>query len=89
MPFFFYVLHLAFIHGAAIALNLPRYGRTSFLLLPSPSLGSPAQLFPSNYGFPLWVVYATWTALLGALYPACLWFGRLKQRHHAWWLSYL
>jgi len=24
-----------------------------------------------------------------ALYPACRWFGRLKQKHRSVWLSYL
>ena len=89
VPFFFYVAHMMAAHLAAIALNLVRYGKTSFLLIPPPSMGSPSALFPANYGYPLWVVYAVWIVVLLLLYPACLWFSRLKQRRHDWWLSFL
>ncbi len=89
VPFFYYVAHMLTAHLAAVALNFARYGRASFLLLPPPSLGSPGEIFPPNYGFPLWTVYAVWIAVLLLLYPACLWFARVKQRRHGWWLSYL
>lgn len=89
VPFFYYVAHLALAHFIAILMNFARYGSKPFLLLAPPSMGSPANLFPGNYGYPLWAVYAVWIALLIALYPACLWFSRLKQRRHDWWLSYL
>lgn len=89
VPFFYYVAHMLIAHLAAVALNFARYGRAPFLLLPPPSLGGPSEIFPPNYGFPLWTVYAVWIAVLLLLYPACLWFARVKQRHHGWWLSYL
>jgi uncharacterized membrane protein len=89
VPFFYYVAHMLLAHLIAVGMNFVRYGRAPFLLLPPPSLGSPGKLFPPNYGFPLWTVYAVWIAVLVLLYPACLWFGRVKQRHHGWWLSYL
>ncbi len=89
VPFFYYAAHLVVIHLGAIALNFLRYGRTPFLLLPAPSMGGPANLFPADYGFGLWVVYAFWVATLAVLYPVCLWFSRLKQRRRDWWLSYL
>ena len=89
VPFFYYVAHMLTAHLVAVALNFARYGRAPFLLLPPPSLGSPGEIFPPNYGFPLWTVYAVWIAVLLLLYPACLWFARVKQRRHGWWLSYL
>jgi uncharacterized membrane protein len=89
VPFFFYAAHLFVIHAGTIALNFLRYGRAPFLLLAAPSMGGPAKAFPPDYGFNLWVVYAFWVATLSVLYPACLWFSRLKQRRHDWWLSYL
>jgi len=89
VPFFYYVAHMLVAHLIAVTLNFARYGRTSFLFLAPPSMGSPATLFPPDYGFPLWTVYAVWIAVLLLLYPACLWFARLKQRRHDWWLSYL
>jgi len=89
VPFFYYGAHLLVAHLIAIAMNFLRYGRTSFLLIAPPSMGSPSALFPPDYGFPLWTVYAVWVAVLLALYPACRWVMRLKQRRHDWWLSYL
>jgi uncharacterized membrane protein len=89
VPFFYYVTHLLVAHLIAIAMNLARYGRTSFLLIAPPSMGSPSELFPPDYGYPLWTVYAVWVVVLLLLYPACLWFARLKQGHHNWWFTYL
>ncbi len=89
VPFFFYAAHLLLAHVIAIGMNFVRYGAKSFLLLAPPSMGGPDKLFPADYGFPLWTVYAVWLAVLLLLYPACLWFARLKQRRHDWWLTYL
>lgn len=89
VPFFYYVAHLVLAHAIAIVLNFVRYGRTPFLWIAPPSMGGPSDLFPSNYGFPLWVVYAVWIVTLLILYPACLWFARLKLRRPDGWLSYL
>lgn len=89
VPFFFYVAHLVLAHLIAIAMNFVRYGAKLFLLMAPPSMGSPSDLFPVDYGFPLWTVYVVWALVLLILYPICLWFGRLKQRRHDWWLTYL
>lgn len=89
VPFFYYVAHLAVAHFIAILMNFARYGSKPFLLLAPPSMGSPSNLFPPNYGYPLWTAYAVWIVVVAALYPACLWFSRLKQRRHDWWLSYM
>jgi uncharacterized membrane protein YhaH (DUF805 family) len=76
-------------HLIEIGLNLVRYGAKPFLWLAPPSMGSPANAFPADFGFPLWTVYAVWLVVLALLYPACLWFMRFKQRRRDWWLSYL
>ena len=89
VPFFYYAAHLLLAHLITIGLNFVRYGAKSFLLIAPPSMGSPRELFPSDYGYPLWTVYLVWIVVLLLLYPACLWFGALKQRHHDWWLTYL
>jgi len=89
VPFFYYGLHLALAHLIAILMNLVRYGPARFLLLAPPSMGTSIKLFPPDYGYALWVVYVVWIVVLVLLYPACLWFGRLKRRRHDWWLSYL
>jgi len=71
VPFFYYAAHLLVAHLIAFAMNFARYGRPPFLLIPPPSMGSLSELFPPNYGFPLWTVYAIWIAVLLLLYPAC------------------
>jgi uncharacterized membrane protein len=89
VPFFYYGAHLLLAHLLAIGMNFVRYGPKSFLLIAPPSMGSSSELFPVDYGFPLWTVFAAWIVVLLLLYPACLWFARLKQRRHDWWLTYL
>ena len=89
VPFFYFLGHLAVIHTVTILLNLARYGKASFLLLPGPSLGGPRQMFPSDYGFNLGVVYIVWFAVVALMYPVCRWYAGLKQRRSDWWLSYL
>lgn len=89
VPFFYYVAHLVVIHAGAILLNFVRYGNKPFLWMAAPSMGGRPELFPPDYGFSLWVVYAFGIATVAILYPACLWFSQLKQRRHDWWLSYL
>ena len=89
VPFFYYGAHLLLAHLIAIGMNFVRYGAKPSLLIAPPSMGGPSQLFPVGYGFPLWTVYAVWVVVLLLLYPACVWFARLKQRRHDWWLTYL
>jgi uncharacterized membrane protein len=89
VPFFYYVAHMLLAHLIAGGMSFARYGRHAFLLIPPPSMGSPSELFPPDYGFPLWTVYSVWIAVVLLLYPACRWFASVKQSHHQWWLSYL
>ncbi len=89
VPFFYYAAHMLLAHLIAIGLNFARYAAKPFLLMAPPSMGGPSEPFPANYGFPLWTAYAVWVAVLLILYPVCLWFARLKQRRHDWWLTYL
>jgi uncharacterized membrane protein len=89
VPFFYYGAHLLLAHLIAIGMNFVRYDAKPFLLIAPPSMGGASKLFPVGYGFPLWTVYAVWVVVLVLLYPACVWFARLKQRRHDWWLAYL
>ena len=89
VPFFYYGAHLLLAHLIAIGMNVARYGAKPILLMAPPSMGGSSGLFPPDYGFPLWTVYAVWVVVLLLLYPACLWAARLKQRRHDWWLTYL
>ena len=89
VPLFYFIVHLYVIHALTIPLALLRYGRAAFLLKPLPSMGGPAELYPPQYGYGLWTVYAVWVAVVVLLYPLCLWFARLKERRTDWWLSFL
>jgi len=89
VPLFYFVVHIPLIHAVAIALTWLRYSAAPFLFVPPPTIGTPRQLFPPDYGWGLWTVYAVTTAAVLALYPVCLWFSRLKKRRGDWWLSYL
>ena len=91
VPFFYYVAHFWILHALASALAYLRYGSASlaFLFNPLPSMGGPRELFPADFGYPLWVTYAVWVFVVLLLYPACRWFADLKGRRQSWWLSYL
>lgn len=52
-------------------------------------MGGLRDLFPPGFGYPLWVVYVVWVALVTSLYPLCRWFAAVKARRQEWWVSYL
>lgn len=81
VPLFFYVVHIYLAHAAAVALAVAQG-------FPATALLVHFLFLPQGYGYGLGVVYLVWFALIAALYPACLWFGRLKKRSRAWWMSY-
>jgi uncharacterized membrane protein len=91
VPMFYFVLHFYLIHTLAVLAAWLRYGtsagRFTFSLLPS--MGGPRDLFPTNFGYPLWVVYGVWILTVALLYPLCRWFAKVKAGRHDWWLSYL
>jgi uncharacterized membrane protein len=89
VPLFYFVVHIPLIHALAIAMTWARYGAAPFLFLPPPTLGTPRDVFPPDYGWDLWVVYLLTGGVVLALYPVCLWLSRLKARRREWWLSYL
>ena len=89
VPLFFFVLHIPLIHLLAVALTALRHGAGApFVWLAPPTLGTARDRFPADYGWDLWVVYAVWVVALGLSYPLCRWFGALKRRRAAGWLSY-
>jgi uncharacterized membrane protein len=91
VPLFYFVLHFYAAHAAAVVLALITYGTGAlgFMFQPVPSMGGPAQSFPPNFGYDLWVAYAVWIAIVVGLYPLCRWFAGVKQRRQDWWLSYV
>ena len=84
VPFFFYIIHLYFIHiSAAVVAELSGNGweimvQSNF----NPDL--------KNFGFTLPIVYLIWIGIILTLYPLCKKFDSYKQNHkEIWWLSYL
>jgi uncharacterized membrane protein len=83
VPLFYYVLHVLLIHAASEVVYSAEVGKVTIVR----QWFGPQAL---NVGLPL--TYVAWIAAVAALYPACLWFSRLKAS--AWgreqaWLSYL
>ncbi len=89
VPLFYFLVHFFLIHLLTIPFAFLRYGRIGFMFDPLPSLGGDMNLYPKDFGYPLWVVYVVWISVVVSLYPLCLWFARLKERRSDWWLSYL
>ena len=91
VPLFYFVLHFIAAHLASFVLALVTYGSSAltFMWQPVPSMGGPAQSFPPNFGWDLWVAYAVWITIVVSLYPLCRWFAALKERNRSWWVQYL
>jgi len=87
VPFFYYIIHLFFIHGAAlVAAQLTGFGWES--MIPHDWVTETTEL--SGYGFSLFTTNLVWIIIIVILYPICLKFDQLKQNNkHIWWLSYL
>jgi uncharacterized membrane protein len=84
VPFFYYVLHIYFIHIlTVIAFFIEGYGTKDIV-------GQTPFLFrPLEFGYPLWAVYLIWVVLIMGLYPLCKWYNKYKATHTQWWLSYM
>ena len=87
VPFFYYIIHIFFIHlvgtGLAVAQGYDWHKMifTSWIGLADGMEG---------FGVSLSGTYVIWIGVVVALYPACRWFELHKaaNKHH-WWLSYL
>jgi uncharacterized membrane protein len=84
VPLFYYVAHLLLLHAGTRALHLLLYGE---------DVSPMADLFsgglPDSYGHPLWWAWVAWVVCVLALYPACAWYARVKQRGRSPLWSYL
>lgn len=91
VPLFYFVLHFYLIHSLAVLLAWIRYGGAAFTFMFNlvPSMGGPRQLFPSTFGYSLWVAYGMWLVTIVLLYPVCRWFASVKATRRDLWLKYL
>ncbi len=82
VPMFYYIAHLYLIHLVTLGVAWIGYGAPGF------SIGV-TQPEPAGWGLSLPWIYATWAAVVIALYPLCAWYDRVKRRSRSPWLSYL
>ena len=85
VPLFYFAGHFLLIH-LLVVVTFFITGHTA-AQISDPN--SPFLFRPVNFGFPLWGVYLVWLLVLVLMYLPCRWFGRYKQTHAYWWLSYL
>ncbi|OZV70013.1 DUF1624 domain-containing protein [Winogradskyella aurantia] len=87
VPFFYYILHILFIHLGAI-LGLLITGKDwKLMILDNETMMTGAL---QGYGYPLAIVYLIWIIIVLLLYPICKKYMVYKLTNKdKWWLSYL
>jgi uncharacterized membrane protein len=88
VPLFYFVAHLAAIHGLAVLICWLRYGAVHWMF-ESPDLSRFPITEPPGWPLGLPAVYVIWISLVVALYPLCRWYAAVKARSRSRWLSYL
>ncbi|CAN5547520.1 DUF1624 domain-containing protein [soil metagenome] len=88
VPLFFYLLHFPLIHLLALVYSFAKYGAAPWLFAGPAAWNDELRVYPADFGFGLPGVYAVWILVVLMLYPACVWFSRVKQRRRDAWLSY-
>jgi uncharacterized membrane protein len=91
VPMFFYVVHLPVVHALAVVVAGVRAESLAdrglrWAIFESPGF---ASLPPRGYGFGLAGVTLIWLLVVVSLYPACVWYGKLKAERRARWMSYI
>jgi hypothetical protein len=87
VPFFYYVLHIFFIHSAAL-LTLFVLGKDWRLMIFDSTSFTTNKL--ADYGYSLGIVYLVWILIVALLYPLCNKYMRYKLNNpQKWWLTYL
>ncbi|HEX7847279.1 MAG TPA: heparan-alpha-glucosaminide N-acetyltransferase domain-containing protein, partial [Chitinophagaceae bacterium] len=88
VPFFYYIIHVYFIHLLALIVIGLFPGFTSSDMILKQPLWMADHV--KGYGFSLAVVYLIWLAVVIALYPLCKWYYNYKLNHKQnKWLSYI
>jgi len=87
VPFFFYIVHLYFIHTLAMIYLILNGHKWNEYILSAEGIRSGAL---SRFGVGTEAVYVIWIIVIVALYPLCRWYQNVKQNNPSrWWLSYL
>lgn len=85
VPFFYYVLHLYFMHLICVIL----FFSSGYNVSQAADLNVPFLFRPLTFGYDLWTVYLIWLFVIIVLYFPCRWFNHYKSNHNHWWLSYI
>jgi uncharacterized membrane protein len=87
VPFFFYIVHVYFIHALAMIFLVLNEHKWDEYILSAQEIRSGAL---SRFGVSTEAVYIVWIIVIAALYPLCRWYQSYKQSHpENRWLSYL
>lgn len=82
VPYLYFIIHFVLLRTInmliAIAMGFPLI-----------SDGSPIVWQVKGFGIPLWGVYIAWLTTVLVLYYPARWYGKYKQDHRNWWLSYV
>lgn len=87
VPMFYYLLHIAVIHVAAMGVSLIREGSVNPWLFGNHPLAPPDV--PDGYMWSLPLLYLVVALCVVALYFPCRWFARVRAAKRSPWLSYL
>lgn len=87
VPFFFYIIHLYFIHALAMLYLVYEGHKWNEYILSAGGIRSGSLI---NFGVGIETVYAIWILVIVILYPLCGWYQIYKQNNPSqWWLGYL
>jgi uncharacterized membrane protein len=87
VPMFYYLLHIALIHIAALVVSIIRTGDVTPWLFANHPMAVPPQ--PDGYRWSLPLLYLVWAVCISLLYPACRWYAAIKARHPRSWFSFI
>jgi predicted acyltransferase len=88
VPFFYFLLHIALIHGLALVVSAARGENWRWWVTEFPS-GGVLTGHPPGYGYGLAMVWCIWIFVVVLCYPACKWYAGVKKRSRNPFLSYL
>jgi uncharacterized membrane protein len=82
VPYLYFIVHFILLRIFNMLLALA-------MGFPMVSDGSPIVWQVKGFGIPLWGVYGVWVVTVLALYYPARWYGKYKENHRHWWLSYV
>ena len=78
VPFFFYTIHIYWIHFLALVALVISGGIWTDYIITAEAYTNQTT---ANFGFPLYVVYLVWALVILGMYPICKWYRAYKKRH--------